>query len=270
MEDLIMDFEELKSIEDEFQRVAAVYEILDEDKRLNWSQAARVEFLTTMRYIEQYAEKGMKILEIGAGAGEYSLYLAERGFQVHALELADANIQAFERKIRPGMSLELVQGNAIDLSQYQDAFFDLVLLFGPLYHLEKEENRQQCIKEAKRVLKPGGVIFFSFISNDMVILTELKKRKDFFLDDTYDHETFKLKDFPFFFFTVDQCRKMLQEAGITILREIASDGVTELMQDEVNALDEASFSQYLRYHFYLCEKPEMLGRSNHLLFIGRK
>jgi len=265
-----MDFNELKSIEDEFQRVAATYEIFNEDKRLNWSQAARVEFLTTMKYIDLYAKKGMKILDIGAGAGEYSLHLAERGFHVQALELADTNIKAFERKIRPGMPLELVQGNALDLSRYEEDSFDLVLLFGPLYHLEKEEHRRQCIEEAKRVLKPGGVIFFSFISNDMVILTEFRNRKDFFQEDTYDHETFKVKDFPFVFFTVEQCRRMLLDAEITILREIASDGVTELMQDEVNALDEASYLQYLRYHYYLCEKPEMLGRSNHLLFIGRK
>ena len=63
---------------------------------------------------------------------------------------------------------------------------------------------------------------------------------------------------------------MMKSAEIDVIAEVASDGVSELMQDEVNALDEVSYAQYLKYHYYTCEKPEMLGRSNHLLFIGKK
>lgn len=265
-----MEFEKLKKIEDEFERVAATYDIFKEDSRLNWSQAARVEFLTTVRYIERYLRPGMRILDIGAGAGEYSLYFAEKNFEVDALELSETNINAFRKKLKDDMNLNLIQGNAIDLSMYEDASFDVVLLFGPLYHLSKEDLRMQCISEAKRVLKEDGTIFFSYISNDMVILTEFKYRKNFFLEETYDHDTFKVNDFPFVFFTLDQCRSMLKSANIKVIGEVASDGVTELMQEEVNELDEVSYDQYLRYHYYTCEKPEMLGRSNHLLFIGQK
>ena len=55
-----------------------------------------------------------------------------------------------------------------------------------------------------------------------------------------------------------------------ILNEVASDGMSELLAERINALDEQSYEQYLRYHFYVCEKPEMLGRSNHLLFATEK
>ena len=34
-------------------------------------------------------------------------------------------------------------------------------------------------------------------------------------------------------------------------------------------LDAQSYEQYLRYHWAMCEKPEMLGHSNHLLFVAR-
>ena len=63
---------------------------------------------------------------------------------------------------------------------------------------------------------------------------------------------------------------MLEEGGVTVLKAVASDGSSELMADAVNGLDEASYRQYLRWHFYICEKPELLGASNHLLFIGKK
>ncbi len=265
-----MKLDALRNIQNESQRVNAIYELFQEEHRLNRSPSARVEFLTTVRYIEQYLSPGQNILDLGAGTGEYSLHFAKKGFPVTAIELATANVEAFRRKLSPDINIDLRQGNALDLSAFADNSFDVVLVFGPLYHLEKEKDRFRCIREAMRVCKPSGRLFFSFISNDMVILTELMYRPDFFLDDTYDHETFKVEDFPFVFFTVEQCREMLLDCGVKLLLAVGSDGVSELMQDQIDRMDESSYAQYLRYHFYCCEKPEMLGRSNHLLFIGKK
>ena len=264
-----MDFKYIYEIKDELEQIQKTYEIFNEDTRLNRSRAARVEFLTNVKYIEKYLKEGDRILDIGAGAGEYSFYFARKGHSVSALELTDANIKAFRAKMRDNDMIELTQGNAIDLSMYDKKSFDIVLLFGPLYHLHSESDRQKCISEAKRVCKDEGMIFFSFIGNDMVILTELDYDKDYLLGDSYDHESFKVEDFPFVFFTVDTCRKMLLDGGIKIIHEVASDGISELMEEKINALDDASYAQYLRYLFYICEKPEFLGMSNHLLFVGR-
>lgn len=75
--------------------------------------------------------------------------------------------------------------------------------------------------------------------------------------------------FPFVFHTLDHCRELLDKGRIQICYEVASDGASELLQDLVIGLDEASYQQYFRCHFYICEKPEFLGMSNHLLFVGR-
>ncbi len=249
--------------------VQEVYQRYDEDSRLNKSKAARVEFLTTVRYIEKYLTPGTKILDIGAGAGEYSLYFARKGYCVSALELADANIAAFRAKMTDDDRIDLVQGNAMDLSRYDSDAFDAVLLFGPLYHLHEEEDKLRCIEETKRVCKPDGKIFFAFISNDMVILTMQQCQEDYLMNGDYNKETFRLDDFPFVFHTVDHCRELLGKAGVEIIHEVASDGASELLQELVNGMDEASYQQYLRYHFYICEKPESLGMSNHLLFVGK-
>lgn len=266
-----MDFKDLADIKDELTQISKTYEFFDEDKRLNCSKAARVEFLTSVHFIEQHLKSGYRILDVGGGAGEYSLHFAAQGYEVCALELADKNIEAFRRKITPACPVALTQGNAMDLSLYEDGSFDVVLLFGPLYHLHKEEDRQKCITEAKRVCKDGGAIFFAFISNDMVVLTEFScYAPRFFLGDDYDHETFKVKDFPFVFSTVDDCRRMLLDGGVQIIGEVAADGMSELLQEKINAMDKESYRQYLRYHLYACQKPELLGYSNHLLFIGRK
>ena len=265
-----MNFEDILKIEDETERVQKTYELFNEDTRLNHSKAARVEFLTTVRYIEEYLKPRGKILDIGAGAGEYSLYFARKGYDVSALELSENNIKAFQEKISPEDHIHLIQGNAMDLSCFEDDSFDIVLMLGPLYHLSRDEDKQTCIAQAKRVCKPGGKIFFAFISNDMVILTEFSYRPDYFTAGDYNKETFRLDDFPFVFHTVERCREVLRAGGIRILKEVASDGVSELMEDKINALDEEGYRQYLRYHYYICEKPECLGMSNHLLFIGEK
>ena len=264
-----MDFETLKTIQDEAERTAATYEIFNEDSRLNRSKAARVEFITSVRAIESALKPGACILDIGAGAGEYSLYFAQRGYDVTALELSSANIVAFEKKIIPEHPVRLLQGNALDLSAFADESFDVVLLMGPLYHLKAAEDRDRAIAEAKRVCKQDGVIFFAFIGNDMVVLTELSYRPQFFSENTYDHDSFKVEDFPFVFFTLEQMREMLTRNGIKIQREIAADGVSELMEDAINALSDEDYAQYVRYHLYCSEKTEMLGRSSHLLFAGR-
>ena len=254
---------------DDSELVQEVYQRYDEDSRLNKSQAARVEFLTTVRYIEKYLTPGAKILDVGAGAGEYSFYFARKGYHVSALELADANIAAFRARMANDDTIDLVQGNALDLSWYESDSFDIVLLFGPLYHLHEEADKLRCIEEAKRVCKPDGKIFFAFISNDIVILTMQQCQEDYLMNGDYNKETFRLDDFPFVFHTPDHCRELLGKAGIQIIHEVASDGASELLLDLVNGLDEASYQQYLRYHFYICEKPEFLGMSNHLLFVGR-
>ncbi len=265
-----MDFIELAKIENEAERVNRTYDIFNEDSRLNHSKAARVEFLTTVRYIEKYLKADDKILDVGEGAGEYSLYFARKGYEVSALELADANIAAFRKKLKPEDKIDLVQGNALDLSRYAEGSFDVVLLFGPLYHLQSDADKLTCIREAKRVCKDGGKIFFAFISNDFIFLTEFQYDVNYFSSGDYNKETFRLNDFPFVFHTVDAARALLARGEVKVIHEVASDGASELMAERINAMSDEDYAQYIRYHFYICEKPELLGMTNHLLFVGEK
>lgn len=88
------------------------------------------------------------------------------GYEVYLADLSEDLInqakEQNESKINKIKSCDVV--NAIDLSIYKDSEFDVVLLFGPLYHLLEESERKQCLNDVNRVLKNNGTVFASFIS----------------------------------------------------------------------------------------------------------
>ena len=146
------------------------YNNYDEDSRLALKHGT-VEFLTTMHYIEKYRKPGDRVLEIGAGTGRYSHALARQGYTVDAVELIEHNIEVFRRNTLPGENITVVRGNAMDLSAFQDNAYDITLLLGPLYHLYCKEDKQQALREAIRVTRPGGVILPPTLSLTAVSLT---------------------------------------------------------------------------------------------------
>lgn len=145
------------------------YENYDEENRLR-SRYGMVEFLTTVHYIEKYLRSGMKILEIGAATGRYSHHFALQGYSVDAVELVEHNIAIFRENTIPGETVSIIQGNATNLSAFQDNTYDITLLLGPMYHLFTEDDKLKALSEAIRVTKPGGVIFVAYCGNDATIL----------------------------------------------------------------------------------------------------
>ena len=141
------------------------YNSYNEDERTK-SRHGSVEFTTNMKYIRAYVPQGGKILDVGAGTGVYSMALAMDGYDVHAVELVEHNIEVFRENLKAcGAEIPVEQGNALDLSRFADESFDAVLLFGPLYHLYTKEDKLTVLREAKRIVKPGGRIFAAYCMN---------------------------------------------------------------------------------------------------------
>lgn len=76
-----------------------------------------------------------------------------------------------ERLKKDKMNINVSQGNALDLSMYEDNTFDIMLVLGPLYHLFKKEETCKVIEEAIRVTKPCEKIYLAFILFDLTMLT---------------------------------------------------------------------------------------------------
>lgn len=251
------------------------YSGYDEDNRLR-SKHGLVEYLTTMRYIEKYLNPGMKILEVGAATGRYSHSLAQRGYAVDAVELVQHNIDIFNAKTQPGENITIRQGNAMNLDFFEDDTYDMTLLLGPMYHLYTVEDQKQALSEAIRVTKPGGIICAAYCGNDATMvqycfgrgmLREERYRK------LVDPVTFKASSDPAELFTLyrkEDIDSLMQGFPVTRLHYVGTDMATHYMRGVVDEMEDEFFDLYLRYHFSICERQDMVGASHHILDVFRK
>lgn len=253
------------------------YTSYDEDSRL-LSRHGSVEFLTTMRYIEKYIKPGDRVLEVGAGTGRYSHALARNGYTVQAVELVEHNIEIFRRNADENENVSILQGNATDLSVFPDDEFNITLLLGPLYHLYSENDKSQALREAIRVTKKGGVIFAAYVISDGCLLDEGFGRgtfsvEDYIKDGLLDGSTFaaasQSKDL-FELVRKEDIDALMSALPVTRLHYVATDGLTGIMRESVDNMNDETFALYLKYHFATCERDDFVGITSHSIDIFKK
>lgn len=259
-------------MEDRF--IKEYYENYNEEGRLERRHQS-IEFLTTVKYVEKYLSKGDKILEVGAGTGRYSLYFSRTGYQVDAVELVEHNIEVFRSKLNKEDTVNINQGNALDLNMYEDNTFDVTLVLGPMYHVYNEEDKNQVVKEALRVTKPGGYVCFAYITHDAVMvhwgligknLIKAKENNMF----TEDYKCISEPKDLFAMFHVKQFNELLNAYPVEHLHTVATDGVAPLFEKEFSEMSDEEFNEWLKYHFVVCERDDLIGFSSHVLYIGKK
>lgn len=251
------------------------YSNYDEEGRL-LSKHGQVEYLTTMRYIEKYLRPGMRILEVGAGTGRYSHALARLGYKVDAVELVQHNIDIFKQKTKPHESVTVRQGDARDLSAFDDNTFDMTLVLGPMYHLFTVDDQMQALREAVRVTKPGAMIFAAYCGNEATMVQYCFGRgmiMDPHLRSLIDPVTFKASSDPaelFQLYRKDEIDALIGSLPVTRLHYVGTDMATNYMRDKIDAMDDELYSLYLQYHFSICERADCVGTSHHILDVLRK
>ncbi|MGL6108058.1 class I SAM-dependent methyltransferase [Romboutsia sp.] len=140
-------------MEDLKLKIEKHYENYDEDNRLIKDKSHSIEFITSTTYLNKYLSNNQKVLEVGAATGRYSFYYSQKGCKVTALEISQKHIEIMKNKLKTtDLELEIVQGNALDLKQYEDESFDTVLCLGPIYHLKPKEKTTVAV-EVKKDLK---------------------------------------------------------------------------------------------------------------------
>ena len=260
------------------------YNKFHEEHRLT-TRHGTVEFLTTMHYILSVASavvalrqaqeprvegpQQIKIADIGAGTGRYSVELCHRGYDVTAVELVPHNLEILRSKHE---NIKTWQGDARDLHFLEDQTFDITLLFGPLYHLHGDEEKLKALNEAKRITKKGGYILVAYVMNDYSVIQYCFKEhhwKEVFDKGglTPDFHTVCGEEDLYDYVRLEDIDRLNKAAGLERVKIISADGAADYIRRELNEMSEEEFQAFCKYQLSVCGRPELVGAGSHTVDI---
>lgn len=257
--------------------ILAFYEAGREAARLSdGSLAGPLEFERTTELIGRFlAPAPLRVLDVGGGPGSYAAWLTARGDDVLLIDPVPLHVeQARER------SLAAEIGDARHL-RYADAAFDVVLLMGPLYHLIGATDRAQALGQARRVLRPGGLLIATAISRFAALLDLLVRLDRLHEPGVLAHVEEAVRTGVFlgheqrlfttaFFHLPTQLRQEITAAGFQSCDVLSIEGPGFLVSDfDARWADPARRDALLSAARLVEREPEMLGAASHLLAAAR-
>ena len=260
--------------------VVESYENYKEEDRLSTNNARRIEFLTTVRVLDELITDKKKILDCAAGTGIYAFYFADKGHEVTATDITPRHVEVI-KKIAQNKPYEIDTRvlDATDMSVFADESFDVVLNMGPFYHLVNESDRNKCFQESLRVLKKGGLLVTAYIPR-YYVFQHVAMKNEYFLDEklakqltstgVLPHDDEKCFWTDTYYSTDEEMENLYHSYGLEVIEHFAQDGATPHFSNKVDNWNEEQFKIWCDYHYSICRQKSLLGASNHVMIIGRK
>ncbi len=258
----------------------------DEEQHRLLSGEGQLELVRTQELLRRYLPLAPAvILDVGGGPGVYAFWLARLGYEVHLIDAAPNHIEQARQAAQaqpehPVASLSV--GDARKLER-PDASVDAVLLLGPLYHLTERNDRVTALRETRRVLKPGGVVFAVGISRFASLLDGLASG---YLDDPEyveivrrdltDGQHRNPNNHPHYFTTTffhhpEELRAEIREAGLQDKALLAVEGPPLLLKNFSEHWNDGGRRERLLTALRWIEaEPSMLGVTGHMMAVANK
>jgi SAM-dependent methyltransferase len=148
---------------DERHAVLEHYALGLEQARLD-SGSGLLEFERTKEIVSRHLPGTPSVVaDVGGGPGRYTLWLAGLGYAVRHRDVVPLHVEQMSRASSGRRDIETAIGDATELD-LGDSSVDAVLLLGPLYHLQRRSDRLRALREARRIVRPGGPVFVAAIS----------------------------------------------------------------------------------------------------------
>ncbi len=263
--------------------MSIVERFYDQNAREEWERLERhqIELQVTLRALSEFLpEAPARLVDIGGGPGRYAIRLAQRGYRVTLVDLSSKSLElAGDKAVEAGVELEgFLHANALDLAALPAASFEAALLLGPLYHLQKLEERRTALEQVWRLLVPDGLVFASFITRFAGFRDAAVHGYSYVLADPAESERLLADGINYagkgftdaYFVHPDEVIPLGESAGFTTLRLMGCEGVLAGHEEYVNSLDGADHDFWLDINYRMAQEPCLLGASDHLLYIGRK
>jgi SAM-dependent methyltransferase len=256
------------------------YERDEEAGRLTRSGKGRVEFERTAEIVlRALPAPPATVADIGGGPGRYTFWLADLGYRVAHRDLVPLHVQHVRDQAGNGQLVDSAVANALSLDLAESSV-DAVLLLGPLYHLERESDRVQALREAARIVRPGGPVFGAAISRWSVRLDGMLRERIY---EKYPHVDGLLdeiertgllpplgpRSFCGFTHRPEQLAAEFTAAGLTVADLVGVEGGSFLLNDlDDRIADDRAWQVVLEQARAHERVPELLGLSPHLLATG--
>jgi ubiquinone/menaquinone biosynthesis C-methylase UbiE len=273
------------SNEESLRKIIQHYGEADESSRLG-TGFFQLEQARTRELILRYLPPApATVIDGGGGAGAYACWLAARGYRVHLLDPVPKHVEQARTASARQPEYPLASAEVGDARRlpHADASADAVLLLGPLYHLVEKEDRLTCLREARRVLRPGGLAWGAGISHFASLFDSLAH--GFFDDpafapilarDLEDGQHRNTTDNPLyftdtFFHRPGELSREFLGAGFHVEAVLAIEGPGWLARDfERLWSDPAQRERILEVVRKVEKEPSVMGVSSHIMAIGRK
>jgi len=263
------------------ENIKIVREHYDANALGEWERiAGRPEFLLTCRMLDRYINARDRLLDIGGGPGRYALRYAEKGCDVMLFDLSPVNISfAQERATEQGLSIKTMTGDAREADKLVSGHFEHILLMGPMYHLLDEADRIAAVKSALNLLKPGGIIYISFINLIAGMIYAMKDAPEML---SLEHEHDFLKCFvtqqsyagdaftKAFFIEQSEILPFMAQFPLEKLHLFGQESITSPCESNIMSQPQEIIDLWLDLCEKVCEREELLSWSEHLMYIGRK
>ncbi|MBE6850890.1 MAG: class I SAM-dependent methyltransferase [Ruminococcus sp.] len=260
--------------------VVESYENYREEDRLSTNNARKIEFLTTVRILDDIIGDGRTILDCAAGTGIYAFYFADKGHTVTATDITPRHVEIIQEILKTkDYTMKTAVLDATDMSMFADESFDVVLNMGPFYHLTEEIDRERCLNECCRVLKKGGLLVTAYIPR-FYIFQLIAMQNEHFLDGrlakqlietgVLRHDDEKCFWTDTYYSSASEMETLYGQHGITVVDHFAQDGQTPQFHEIADKWNDEQFRIWCDYHYSVCREKSILGTSNHVVIIGRK
>lgn len=237
-----------------------------EDKRL-LRRHGIVEFETTMYHLHRFLQPHHTILDVGAGTGRYTSALVAEGYKAKAVELVKRNIDVF---LQRDPEADVVQGDARHMPFIPTHYADITLLLGPLYHLIGDDEKVKALAEAKRVTKPGGLIFVAYLMNEYSILSYCfdEERIGALLDKGVVDSNYHIQtpDGELYdYVRLEDINRLNAKAGLERVTIFSPDGAADYMRTRINHMSDETFSRFIEYQKCISERQDLIGAGSHVV-----
>ena len=128
----------------------------------------RLEFERTKIMLGERLPPHGRIIDVGGGPGAYASWLAGRGYEVDLIDPIPLHVEQARQLAREGPSFGAELGDARVLP-FGERSADAVVMMGPLFHLVDRGDRETALAEARRVLRPGGVLLATAMGRQFLL-----------------------------------------------------------------------------------------------------